>query len=460
MKNLIMIFVTSAVCAAVLAFFSSVTVIADVPERLCITDDMFISAAEESLNEKRGSDGSLCRKFIDSGQAAQSEADWYVLCEYALGFEDCYDEYIAAAQSELMKKLEDPQDYYLTELARTSAVISACGGKAPDLRIDDSLVENAGDNEVIWLVIAQRLGGYEYGGYEEELLSRQNEDGGFGFNESDPDVTAMALIALSDGGSAAEDAIGYLSEYYSDNAPDISTETAVQTLIGLCAQGISPASGNFVTSEGVRLTDILFSRRVDGGFSHMGEDGPNAMSTMQALTSLAALGVFDGENALLITPGVRCSLYEDENLAKEAFDDYDVMLAEDKTPVSASDFVMLSGLAEKARMFGTDENTVKLIEQRLSQSQELCDKIENINYQIRESFYPSDKAKIADISSLEKLNAEISGFADCDRRLILGADELSERESELRRNRSIAVVSGVVVLIGISVYFIRRKKKV
>jgi hypothetical protein len=100
------------------------------------SDEEIISAincAFDSEREKLGSE-SLAEGFISSGMAGESEADWYIVAEAAVGVEDDYAAYAAAAGTVLEERLGHSEDCYLTEIARTSAAIESAADNRPNLR--------------------------------------------------------------------------------------------------------------------------------------------------------------------------------------------------------------------------------------------------------------------------------------------------------------------------------------
>jgi hypothetical protein len=369
---------------------------------------------------------------------------------------------VSAAEEILEERLENPDGYYLTEFARTAVVIDICGGESPDLsQLDFS---SAGDNEVIWYALAQKLGGYDCSAAENELALRQSDDGGFGIlGDSDADVTAMALNILPSDGDEASAAVNYLSEYYSENGSEMSTETAAQMIIGLCTQGINPSqSAQFTAEDGVRLTDILLSRRTEDGFSHVDGGDTNEMATMQALTALAVLGYYSAAQRSVFDGNfVPIDLYGEENLGGEGFDDYDTGLLESVQNVQASDHSLLETLKSRANLYGADYETLSEIEEKLAKSELLCSEIESINSEIRENLYPADEVRLNALSELHEINVRIEQFSEQDRALILSADELESREAELQIGKKyliIACCGGVLLAVAVIIYIIRKKK--
>ena len=143
-----------------------------------------------------------------------------------------------------------------------------------------------GLNGPIWALIALDAGDYPMPRnpqaktqatrqmYVDCILNRQNPDGGWSLNAgdttSDPDITGMALQALSryqdqakvrtaihralDGMSARQNASGGFSSWETENV-----ESCVQMIVALCELGLDPEDARFV-QNGNTLLDVLASR--------------------------------------------------------------------------------------------------------------------------------------------------------------------------------------------------------
>lgn len=176
-----------------------------------------------------------------------------------------------------------------------------------------------GINGPIWALIALDCKNYEMPEnksakiqatrqmYVDEILSRQLSCGGWSLNGSggsneigDPDITAMALQALSkylhqsDVKNAVEKAVLFLSNIQDENGgyqsfSGINCESIAQVIVALCELDIDLDDSRFV-KNGVTLLDNLMSYYKKGnGFVHTSQgDGVNQMSTEQALYSMVA----------------------------------------------------------------------------------------------------------------------------------------------------------------------------
>ena len=211
-----------------------------------------------------------------------------------------------------------------TEYSRVILALTAMGKDARDVAGYD-LTLPLGDydktvwqglNGPIWALIALDAGDYPMPEnkaaktqatrqmYVDCILDRQNPDGGWSLNAgdttSDPDITGMALQALSEYrdqaqvGSAIEKALACMSARQSSDGGFASWETensesCVQMIVALCELGLDPEDGRFV-KNGTSLLDVLASYRLsDGSYCHTRGDGGNGMATEQALYALAAV---------------------------------------------------------------------------------------------------------------------------------------------------------------------------
>ena len=148
----------------------------------------------------------------------------------------------------------------------------------------------------------------------EEILSRQNEDGGWSLiGDSDPDITAMALQALAKYVddmyvySAVEGGLVFLSDVQNEQGgfhgglggAYASVESAVQVLVALTELGISLDDPRFVKNGNTVLDNVLSFQMPDGSFRHTYNTGRNMMATEIGLYGLvAAQRSFDGLNSL------------------------------------------------------------------------------------------------------------------------------------------------------------------
>lgn len=196
-----------------------------------------------------------------------------------------------------------------TEYSRVALALAALGENPADFRgydlitplIETDMVKIQGNNGPIWALITLDSG--DYPGTDEakaklvvEILSQQNEDGGFGIapgQASNIDMTAMALTALAkhtdaDGAAACIDgALGFLAVAEFD-----SSESCAQALVAYSALKMPEEAGN--------MRNALEEYAIDGGYSHlMDEKQIDGMATEQAGYAIAAYErMLNGQNAL------------------------------------------------------------------------------------------------------------------------------------------------------------------
>ena len=166
-----------------------------------------------------------------------------------------------------------------------------------------------GINGAIWALIALDSRNYPMPTgtatrqkYVDYILSKQHADGGWSLSgtTSDPDVTAMALQALSGYRSQSkvatavnrglsclsglQNADGSFSTY-----GEATAESCAQVLTALCQLGISPEDKRFV-KKGYTVVDALLGYRLsNGSFCHTKGSKANLMATEQSFYALAAL---------------------------------------------------------------------------------------------------------------------------------------------------------------------------
>lgn len=376
---------------------------AEVPRRI-VTDRLFDSAVQGAIEwecERIGGD-TLAEGFISAGMAGSSEADWFMLAQHALGLEDDYAGYVAAAG----QPDTDGGDELLTEPARRNVTLSLLGGSGSDM--SGAALEEAGCNELVWVALSQRLNGFDDTAAMTMLAGMQQPDGGFGLRGSDADVTAMALTVLE--GSNADRAERWLRDCDSFD----SCETAAWCIIAACSRGERAAlNDDYADENGVRPIDVLFACRHDsGGFSHQPGGEPEWLSTAQALTALSALseysagggGLFDGVPA-------------------------------DETKRSR-------------------ENIAGETEQALKQ----LAKIEQLNTEIRAELYPPEDIKLTKLPLLLDVNDRIETIEPQYRGLVLAQEELAARETVVKKWSAAGVAFGVIWKIAAFIALLRFRK--
>ena len=208
-----------------------------------------------------------------------------------------------------------------TEYSRLVLALTAIGRDPRDVGgynlllplADFSRVSLQGVNGTIFALLALDSGKYEIPenpdaqtqatreGYVEEILSRQNEDGGWSLagGPSDVDLTAMALQALAkdQDDAAVQEAVERALDWLAwEQEPDgtflswdvVSSESVCQVLVALTELGISQEDARFC-KNGATLEDVLLRfAQEDGSFAHTLDGEGDLTATTQALYALAA----------------------------------------------------------------------------------------------------------------------------------------------------------------------------
>ena len=224
-----------------------------------------------------------------------------------------------------------------TEYSRVVVALTAIGADPTNVAGYD-LLKPLGDfdktiwqgiNGPIWALIALDSGSYDMPVnaeaktqatrqmYIDEILSRQNNDGGWsltskgGDNASDPDITGMALQALakyqaqSAVKAATDNALTCLSKMQDSDGGYASWETSnsesvVQVIVALCELGIDLNDSRFVKGGNTLLDNLFSYRNADGSFSHTANgSGNDQMSSEQGFYGIvAAMRAIEGKNSL------------------------------------------------------------------------------------------------------------------------------------------------------------------
>ena len=225
------------------------------------------------------------------------------------------EDYVASVNGVLSRKKN-------TEYSRAVLALAAIGKDPRNVAVFDLLLPlgdfdetvSQGVNGAIFALLALDSAQYEIpenpdtavqatrAGYVEEILSRQNEDGGWSLagGASDVDLTAMALQALAKyRGDAAvsgavERGLSWLEWAQEPNGAYLSwdegnSESVCQVIVALTELGISLDDERFV-KNGQTLPQVLerFACE-DGSYRHSLNGSSDEMATEQALYALAAI---------------------------------------------------------------------------------------------------------------------------------------------------------------------------
>ena len=287
--------------------------------------------------------------------AGTTPGDWYPIGMSRLGVSEDYSRYLAVLKAEVEKRYKEKNKLSAakaTEWHRISLAVLASGGDPRSFGTDKdgnpiNLIADGtynrkklggqGINGWIWGLIALDSARYEIpagsintrDGIITEILCRQLSDGGFALsgNTSDPDITAMAVQALSPYYTSKkvykytlksskqeisrtvkqviDESLSCLSLLQTEDGDFISwgtqnAESTAQVAVALCSLNIDPQKDARFIKNGKTLIDgILKYRMPDGGFAHSytyDPDNPsskpdksNSMAGEQVLYALAAV---------------------------------------------------------------------------------------------------------------------------------------------------------------------------
>ncbi|MDY3929294.1 MAG: S-layer homology domain-containing protein [Clostridia bacterium] len=256
--------------------------------------------------------------------------EWAVLGLVRSGYdipEEYYDRYYENVKSYVNDCGGILHDKKYTEYSRVIITLTAIGRNPSD--VDGyNLITPLGDyektvwqglNGPVWALVALNCGNYEMpenssaeikatkDKYVDKILKSQLENGGWSMSEegdAEVDITAMALIALSDYrerenvASAIDSALSYLSRVQNENggfvnSGDENAESCAQVITALCEIGISADDERFVKNGNTLSDNLLSFYDGKGGFKHThNEEISSPMATEQALYALAAVNRF------------------------------------------------------------------------------------------------------------------------------------------------------------------------
>ena len=315
------------------------------------SDDEALSVANGIIEWKKQSTGVSAEEALFSadysGLAGSSAGDWYAFGIGRLGIDDDYEMYLAALRENVSERYANDgglDKIKATEWHRITLAVLALGGDPTSFGRDSegkpiNLIADGvynrdnlgaqGINGLIWGLIALDAADfsvpdgayYTRDGIISELLSLRCPDGGFAFSggRSDPDITAMAITALSpyyksekkyvtedfSGGTATvtvgeiiDGALLRLSEMQLETGDFRSyglrnSGSVCQVIVALCSLGIDPFSDVRFIKNGVTLWDgLMIYKNSDGGFIGNLSDGnmpSGSMAGEQALYTMAAI---------------------------------------------------------------------------------------------------------------------------------------------------------------------------
>lgn len=313
-----------------LSIFSGVSI-----QTFAITDDGINSVYSETVN--------YIYNTVTTPQISMVGGDWTVLAlarsdveiprEYFSGYYRKVEEFIKENKGILHNRK-------YTEYSRVILALTAIGKNPANVSGYNLLTPLAdyektvwqGINGSIWALIALDSGNYQIPVnldatiqatremYVNYILKCELPGGGWAligedadkeFVTADPDVTGMALQALSKYQEnekvklATQRALSYMSEIQNENGgfstdEKGNSESCVQMIVALSELGISIDDPRFV-KNGKTILDNLLTYHIEGsGFRHTyDEESTNLMATEQCLYSLVALKRYsEGKNSL------------------------------------------------------------------------------------------------------------------------------------------------------------------
>lgn len=250
--------------------------------------------------------------------------------EYWDNYYATVEEYVASCKGVLHKKK-------YTEYSRVTVALSAIGADPTNVA-GYNLLTPLGDfdktiwqgiNGPIWALIALDTGNYEIPVnaeaktqatrqmYIDEILSRQNNDGGWnltskgGDSKSDPDITGMALQALAKYQNqpavktATDKALSCMSAMQDNSGGYESwgtsnSESVVQVIVALCELGIDLNDSRFVKNGMTLLDNLMTYRNSNGSFRHTADGrGSDQMAAEQGFYGIVAvMRAMQGQNSL------------------------------------------------------------------------------------------------------------------------------------------------------------------
>ncbi|MDD4715440.1 MAG: S-layer homology domain-containing protein [Oscillospiraceae bacterium] len=295
------------------------------------------AGASPSIKSALAETGTYLQKTAVHPEVGSIGGEWAVL---GLARSDCsvptswYSDYYQTLISYVQQKNGVLSSTKYTEYARVVLALTAIGKDPSDVGgynmlqslSDYQKVTAQGVNGVSYALIALDSGNYPIPAPAEgtvkatrqlliqKLKSQQLPAGGFSLDgtTADPDVTAMALQALSpyqnqsDVKNMVQKAVLSLSNVQNKNGGYESSrtedaESAAQVVVALTALGIDPGSDSRFIKNGSSVLDNLMTFYVPGGgFRHIeGDKIPNGMATEQGFYALVAYERFlNGKNAL------------------------------------------------------------------------------------------------------------------------------------------------------------------
>ena len=326
---------------------------------------MFVILAQVSVFGESGSAVSdYVYKSTPAPEISYVGGEWAVI-GLARGSEEIPEEYFDGYRQRAAKKIKELDgvlsDTRYTEYSRVILALCAIGSDPENFfgynlakpLEDVEKTMNQGINGAIWALIAlDNINGAQEAkkAYLDAVLDAQNDDGGWAFSkdsDSDIDLTAMALCALSrhkdEAGKSIDKALSYISGMQEADGGftswgSRSSESVSQVITALCSLGIAEDDERFV-KDNTLSENLMTYQNADGSFKHSkSESGANQMATEQALCALSALwrksqnktAIYDmsdvqkkdnSQNTSYGLPGKDSAVIKKEAVIEKTFDD-------------------------------------------------------------------------------------------------------------------------------------------
>lgn len=487
------------------------------------TQSQLINTAQGIVNWKKSEcslsldDNLLSGKMLDN--AGSTSCDWYVIGMSRLGFKDDYSAYLAVLKNNVESRYATNgklSPSKATEWHRISLAVLSAGGDplsfgkdkngSPINLIADGVynrgktasIGKQGINGWIWGLISVDSKNYKvpsdaFNSRDDliaQIIKKQLPDGGFCLsgNTADPDVTAMAVQALSSYyksdkkvKSCVDKALSCLSEiqlesggykcYASENA-----ESSAQVIMALCSLGIDPQKDSRFIKNGKSALDALMKYKMsDGGFIHSKEydqNNPtakpgvsNSMAGEQTLLALAAVvRLMKGESKLYDFSDVK---QQSEKTTKPSVKSDDVKkideILDKPNTDNYADVVKYIEMIENSDDIKNKDEYLKKLNEAKEKIEKDKEKIEEINEEIKENISPSDGSQ-PDENAIESIEEKIESLDEEDREKIENSEDLEKAKAASATNKRkiiIAVLLSVFAAGGAAFLIIRiiRKKK-
>ena len=299
-----------------------------------------MAATEKDITAAVTKSAEYMLSAVKTPQVGSIGGEWAVIGLARSGYDvsrEYWDDYYATVEDyvESCKGVLHKKKY--TEYSRVTVALTAIGADPTDVG-GYNLLTPLGDfdktiwqgiNGPIWALIALDSGNYDMPVnaeaktqatrqmYIDEILSRQNNDGGWnltskgGDSQSDPDITGMALQALakyqdqSDVKTATDKALTCLSEMQDADGGFASwgtanSESVVQVIVALCELGIDIENSRFTKNGNTLLDNLMTYRNNDGSFRHTSDgSGSDQMAAEQGFYGIVAvMRAMQGKNSL------------------------------------------------------------------------------------------------------------------------------------------------------------------